>query len=409
MLREKTILLSSTNHWSDVYLSKHNYALELAKSGNIVFFLNPPVSKKLKPGEVVIKQLDIENLFEVSYRLCFPMFIRFRLPWIFNQLMKFQIYLIRKKINRKIDIFWDFNTHVVFFSDLRLFKADINIFHPVDKINKKIDNRKADITFSVSNQILDMVESLDKPKVFINHGLGRHYISAALEEKIFSKNNPLKVGYVGNLLTHCLDNDILETIIAQHPHIQFHFVGPYESEGNPLGDASTENSIAFVSFLKAQANVVLHGTIKSEDVINKIKDFDIFLICYKDSTSFANDNSHKILEYLSTGKVIVSTYINEYADKDFIVMSKKDDADEFCFLFSNVVNNIDQHNNESKCKKRIDYALGNTYEMQLNRIESALFHYSILKDSTKSKLKFDDAYFDFKQSEEHKFTEASKN
>ncbi len=263
MLTNKTILLSSTDPWSDVYLSKHNYALELVKSGNTVFFLNPPVSKKIKPGDVVIKQLGIENLFEISYRPFFPMFIRFRLPWIFNQLMKMQVYLIRRKIDRKLDIVWDFNTHVFLFNDLRLFEADVNIFHPVDKINKKIHNRRADITFSVSNQILNMVESPDKPKVFINHGLGHHYVSAALQKKDFSKNNPIKVGYIGNLLTHCLDYDILKTIIGQHPHIQFHFIGPYQKENSPLNDSSSEKTLAFISFLKTQLNVVLHGTVKS--------------------------------------------------------------------------------------------------------------------------------------------------
>lgn len=377
MLREKTILLCSSDPWSNVYLSKHNYALELAKAGNIVFFLNPPVSKKLKPGEVMIKQSAIENIFEVTYRAYFPMFIKFKLPWIFSQLMKMQAYLILKKINRKFDIVWDFNTQLLF-NDLRVFKADVNIFHAVDKINKKRNNKKADITFSVSNQILDMVESPDKPKVFINHGLGRHFVAAAKEKKVFFKNNPIKVGYVGNLLIHSLDHDLLKTLIAQYPHIQFHFVGPYEKKDSPFVDSSSYESFAFVSFLKAQANVILHGTVKSEEVIEKIKDFDIFLLCYKDSASFANDNSHKILEYLSTGKVVVSSYIKEYVDRDFIVMSKKDNADEFCSLFSKVVNNIEQFNNEDQCKKRINYALDNTYERQLKRIESALFLYSIM-------------------------------
>jgi len=399
MLRKKTILISSTSPWSNVYLSKHNYALELAKSGNIVFFLNPPVSKKLRPGEVTVKKLPIENLFEVSYNLFFPMFIRFRLPWIFNQLMKLQIYLILKKINQKLDIVWEFNTHVKFFNDLRIFKADINIFHPVDKINKKANNREADITFSVSNQILDMVKSPGKPKVFINHGLGEHYVASAMEKKISSINNPIKVGYVGNLMTHCLDHDILETIIVQHPHIQFHFLGPYERNDNPLGDSSSDKSLVFLSFLKARSNVILHGTVKSEDVIKIIKDFDIFLICYKGSVSFANDNSHKILEYLSTGKIIVSTYIKEYADKDFIVMSKGSNADEFCSIFLNVVNNIHHFNNDELYNKRIKYALDNTYEMQLKRIEKTLVQYSILKEEIHAKTKSGTTYPDFKHIE----------
>ena len=394
MLRKKTILLSSSCPWTDVYLSKHNYALELIKSGNIVFFLNPPVSKKLKPGEVVIKQTTIENLFEVTYRVFFPMFLRVKLEWVYNQLMRLQAYLILKKINRKLDIVWDFNSYLLF-NDLRVFKADINIFHPVDKVfSKWINNRNADITFSVSNHILDIVQSPGKPKVFINHGLGSHFVSATMGKKIFSKNNPLKVGYVGNLLMHILDHDILKTIIAQHPHIQFHFLGPYEKESSPFVDSSSDESFMFVSFLKSQTNVILHGAVKSQDLIEKMRDFDIFLLCYQKSLSRGNYNSHKILEYLSTGKVIVSSYINEYADKDFILMCKENDTDEFCSLFSEAVNSVDKFNNEEQARKRIQYALENTYEMQLKRIENALFQYSILKESTDAKLKLEGENFE---------------
>jgi len=397
VLRKKTILLSSSCPWTDVYLSKHNYALELVKAGNIVFFLNPPVKKKLKPGEVVIKQSTIENLFIVMYRPFFPMFLRVKLGWAYNQLMKLQAYLILKKINRKLDIVWDFNSYLLF-NDLKVFKADINIFHPVDKIfSKWVNNRNADITFSVSNHILDMVESPGKPKVFINHGLGSHFVSATMGKKVFLKNNHVKVGYVGNLLMHILDHDILKTIIGQHPNIQFHFLGPYEKENSPLVDSSSDESFTFVTFLKSQPNVILHGAVKSQDLVERMKDFDIFLLCYQKSLVRGNYNSHKILEYLSTGKLIVSSFINEYAGKDFILMCKENDTDEFCSLFSEAVNNIDKFNNEDQSKKRIQYALDNTYEMQLKRIENALSHYSILKENINAKLKIGNENFELKK------------
>ncbi len=380
MLTNKTILLSSTDPWSDVYLSKHNYALELVKEGNIVFFLNPPVSKTLRPGEVTIKKTAVPNLFEVSHRVYFPMLIKLRLPRIFNQLMKLQVYLILKKINRKLDIVWDFNAHL-FFSDLRLFRADIKIFHAVDKITKKIDNRNADIIFSVSHQILDMIESPDKPKIFLNHGLGPHFISAAKENKTFTINNPLKAGYVGNLLIHCLDHDILKTIIEKHPEVEFHFLGPYEKKGSPFVNSSSEGNFRFINFLKEQTNVIFHGTVKSSGVINIIKDFDIFLLCYKNSESFASDNSHKILEYLSTGKVVVSSYLKEYINKDFIVMCKEESAEEFNLLFTNVVENISEFNSSVRSRERINYALDHTYERQLKKIVDALILNSILKES----------------------------
>ncbi len=38
----KTILLISPESWGKSFVSKHHYAVELAKKGNIVYFLNPP-------------------------------------------------------------------------------------------------------------------------------------------------------------------------------------------------------------------------------------------------------------------------------------------------------------------------------------------------------------------------------
>ena len=48
-LRNKTILIISPQAWGKMFLSKHHYAIELAKRGNAVYFLNPP-------GENIIEQ-----------------------------------------------------------------------------------------------------------------------------------------------------------------------------------------------------------------------------------------------------------------------------------------------------------------------------------------------------------------
>ena len=46
-----------------MFISKHHYSVELAKRGNIVYFMNSPEkSNKLKPGEVVIENSGFENL-----------------------------------------------------------------------------------------------------------------------------------------------------------------------------------------------------------------------------------------------------------------------------------------------------------------------------------------------------------
>jgi hypothetical protein len=42
VLKNKTILVISPNNWGTMHISKHHYAIELARLGNSVYFLNPP-------------------------------------------------------------------------------------------------------------------------------------------------------------------------------------------------------------------------------------------------------------------------------------------------------------------------------------------------------------------------------
>ena len=42
----KKILLISPQAWGKMFVAKHHYAVELSRSGNEVYFLNPPVYRK---------------------------------------------------------------------------------------------------------------------------------------------------------------------------------------------------------------------------------------------------------------------------------------------------------------------------------------------------------------------------
>ncbi|MEI2709146.1 MAG: hypothetical protein V9E96_09060 [Chitinophagaceae bacterium] len=79
-------------------------------------------------------------------------------------------------------------------------------------------------------------------------------------------------------------------------------------------------------------------------------------------------NSHKILEYLSTGKVIVSTYLSYYFNQTLFPMTGKGEEDDYTALFSTVINNLEQYNNREEQIKRITYALENTYEKNIQKI-----------------------------------------
>jgi hypothetical protein len=80
------------------------------------------------------------------------------------------------------------------------------------------------------------------------------------------------------------------------------------------------------------------------------------------------------MEYLSTGRVIISNNITTYSkEKDLVTMIADRDSNK-CLpaLFSNIVNEIDQYNAEPLRQKRCAYALENTYKKQVERIGTLL-------------------------------------
>ena len=69
--------------------------------------------------------------------------------------------------------------------------------------------------------------------------------------------------------------------------------------------------------MESSENVFLYGVIKSNLIFKFISDMDLFLICYdikKDQSK--GTNYHKIMEYLSTGKVVVSNNVSAYSERE---------------------------------------------------------------------------------------------
>src|SRR5690606_6788212 len=98
-LNNKNILLISPEPWSHIFVSKHHYAIELAKRGNYVYFLNPPADV----GNVVIDKTNISNVFVVNYqeRIKGKRF----LPRLLRKWFDVKLYrLIEKVSNCKFDI-----------------------------------------------------------------------------------------------------------------------------------------------------------------------------------------------------------------------------------------------------------------------------------------------------------------
>jgi hypothetical protein len=372
-LKGKVIFIISYENWGSMLMSKHHYAIELAKAGNNVFFINHPDKRKeLKRGEVRIQSTGIANLSTVKHRLFHPYFLKFTFNRLYNFLTSFHIRKIIKATGCYPDVVWSFDCSNAI--PLRFFpKSDVRIFMPVDgpfgHDDEKRSAENADIIISVTDRILSAYNSLNKPKLQINHGVADVFLNGSLPE---TKDQRIRVGYSGSLVRNDLDTDCFLKIIKDHPDKTFEFWGEYDYKRSNihLPQDVSQATLQFLEQLKQQPNVIMHGPVNSEVLARGIKRMDVLLICYKIRND--HNNHHKVLEYLGTGKVIVSSFMSPYKDDGLglIQMARHpQNNNELPAIFNKVVNDLKYYNSEEHQTNRKKYARQFSYSSNIRRIE----------------------------------------
>ena len=76
------------------------------------------------------------------------------------------------------------------------------------------------------------------------------------------------------------------------------------------------------------------------------------------------------MEYLYSGTPIVSTFTSEYKDEALFEMSESNN--DWPLLFKKTLASISAQKEDKLVADRIRYALENTYEKQIDRIEGIL-------------------------------------
>ncbi|MGZ8917161.1 MAG: hypothetical protein ACXW0T_03000, partial [Methylobacter sp.] len=267
---------------------------------------------------------------------------------------------------KEFDIIWSFDPYQ--FSDLSIFgEKSVKIYHPVDAQPTRLEKftvRSADYVFSVNRFLLEKLKVGEKG-CWVNHGLANNFISEQFDIpedlQAIRENGKITVGWVGNLGIYAIDEQLVINIVAQYPDVNFIFIGPYQ--GSNLGPESKKD---FITKLNSYENVYLLGSRHSSEIPDYINYVDMLWIGYivPDEPHF---NPHKLIEYLSTGHPVVTTYINEYRDQDAgLNMSLKNE--DFPALFCDVINHLSDYQSDELRKKRINYAHTNTYAAHVRRI-----------------------------------------
>ena len=376
-LNHKVILILTPQAWGKMLLAKHHYAIELAKQGTEVYFLNPPDNHHWswrKPRErIIIESLpDHPNLHIIHQKLFFPYRLKFHARRLYNSLIKKQIRGILQAIPGEVDMIWSFDLGNLF--PLRFFNHQIfKVFHPVDEPadgNAILAGSGAGILFSVTKEIIEKYKGLGIPSFFINHGLADEFIKEKTHP--VTSHDPIHVGLSGNFLRPDLDRKILMQIVHENPGVLFHFFGIHAITQSNIGAAVDADTGLFISRLAGYENVKMHGVLNTVDLASALNRMDALLICYDlHLDQSKGTNYHKVMEYLSTGKVIISNNITTYREyPELIRMSEsRENNISLPALFSDTIAHLEKWNSPDLVNGRKNFARNNTYRKQLDRIE----------------------------------------
>lgn len=354
-LNDRRFLLISPEPWGPVRMSKHHYARALADLGAEVIFLEPPQLDRVEVREE--EGILVWNGPAPRKGLRF-----LPKPW-------------RRLVQRKdaaslcaraaggIDVIWSFDNSRYF--DFSAFRSDCFAIHHVMDHNMdfqfKTACRTADLCLGVTQDIVRRMEQHCGEAHFIQHGFVNRPeqalgVDAATGRRCF---------YAGNLAIGYIAWDWLLPLIARHPDIEFVFAGNNQPDkAKPEFRASVEAGIAS---LRAFENVRLIGPRPAAELPTWMATADILLLAY-DWERFGPQvyNSHKIMEYLGSGKVVVANRTESYRGSDLLVMA--DSADEFCQRFSDVLANLERYNAPDCMELRRQFAQSHSYARQVERI-----------------------------------------
>jgi glycosyltransferase involved in cell wall biosynthesis len=364
----RTALIISPQPWEHLQISKHHYARELAACGVEVYFLDPPSSGV---SALCIRDSGVPNLMVVRYPAPCYQRLRFHVRPFYDLLELGLVRQIRRAVGKPLDLVWSFDFNL--FSKLRAFRGRWTIFHPVDPLCGSHHYRAtadADLVLSVSESILAPLRNIVAAAHVVPHGVAPAFARlAATNEAWQPRPDGIKVGYTGNLTRAFIATDVILELVCTYPSISFYFWG------NTGGSPNSSERSAFIQRLEALPNCHLRGVLGTDELAEEMKEMDAFLLAYRvHPTESDLSNSHKLLEYLSTGRVVIASPLSEYADAapDVFRFAFDNDISSFQSTFADMLSRLEELNSAALVRTRRNIALANTYRHHWQFIRALL-------------------------------------
>lgn len=354
------ILLISPEPWEGQFVSKHHYAIELAKRGHEVLFYGPP-----NVGVMRLERIEsAEGSLTVVHAPSPAPGLRYAPAKLRLSLERRWLRRLEILSGQHIDLVWLFENSRFF--DMSFADKRFKIYHQVDlnqDFHPELAAATADLSIAISEPIQRCLENHTTRLLRLTHGCPQGalniYSAPKAIEQSFRKDCVHAV-LTGNLDIKYLDVDLLEKLVITHPEVQFHLIGQYTA-GKGI-HAAVGNV----------ANAVFWGRQPSNTLPYFLQQADVLLVTYlADRHVDQLSNPHKILEYLASGRCVLATKTLEY-EKHPSLIEMADTNEDFLRKFAQIVASPANWNTHKQTAERKAFAANNSYTRQIDRISAAI-------------------------------------
>ena len=127
--------------------------------------------------------------------------------------------------------------------------------------------------------------------------------------------------------------------------------------------------------MKVFPNIILHGAVDQAELAAGYQRMDAFLICYDvEKNQSKCTDAHRVMEFLSTGKVVISNNLSAYQScGGLLAMVKERDHNRALpGLFKEVISRLPEYNSNPLSEKRRAMAYAHSYRRNIEKIDAVL-------------------------------------
>jgi glycosyltransferase involved in cell wall biosynthesis len=377
MLENHNIICFAPTDWWSMNPSCTTHLMKRLARNNKVLYINPFSSDLLGVKKGIWKRIPrkiasiakfvrkVENNLFVFSPVFLPLQGRYIVDKLNNISLKAQIKIVCRLIGMTKPVLWIENPRAADMLDW--FDSQIIVYHVSDLFaeSRYIDNKqklrerekavtdKSDLVICVSRSLFELKSDQKDNVVYLPHGVDVDLFRQADEnnvclEEVAGIPKPI-VGYFGTM-SASNDIDLLFFCASQLPEVSFVLAGKVTGGG--------------YSELATLPNVYLLGKMPYEKIPALCACFDVCMLQWKMTEWIRCCNPLKLMEYMASGRPIVSVPIQEVVDKYSDLVSVAYSKEEFCkAIVWELQNDTDERSN-----LRVDIAREHSWDNHVRDI-----------------------------------------